>query len=161
MFVKEELMPFIQEVQTGEAAVGIMGMVGNKGGVAVRFMIYDTSICLLNSHLNAHQDNVLRRNQDYQDISKRIVFLSNDKTKYLSIFDHDYLFWIGDLNYRIDLPDADVRARLEKGDYKSLFQNDQLKVQMNAGAAFDCFLEEPIQFAPTYKYDLATGAYTT
>lgn len=59
---------------------------GNKGGVAARFMFYDSSICILNSHLNAHYDRVQRRNQDYKDIISKLL-VQND----LDIFDHEYV----------------------------------------------------------------------
>lgn len=89
VFIKLEHQFSIKEVMANEAAVGIMGMMGNKGGVAIRFTFNDSSICILNSHLNAHQDNTLRRNQDYHDISRRIAFYQNSKV--FSIFDHEYV----------------------------------------------------------------------
>ena len=36
---------------------------GNKGGVGISFKLFDTSICFVNSHFAAHQDEVERRNQ--------------------------------------------------------------------------------------------------
>ncbi len=49
-------------------------------------MFYDSSICILNSHLNAHYDRVQRRNQDYKDIISKLL-VQND----LDIFDHEYV----------------------------------------------------------------------
>jgi hypothetical protein len=39
IFVQDRHLPFITEVLTGSAGVGIMGMMGNKGGVAIRFKV--------------------------------------------------------------------------------------------------------------------------
>jgi phosphatidylinositol-bisphosphatase len=38
----------------------IYNIQGNKGGVGIRFNLYDSSFCVINSHLNAHQDGVQR-----------------------------------------------------------------------------------------------------
>ena len=37
------------------------------------------------------------------------------------------LFWFGDLNYRIGLPDCDVRQMVKQGNYKELFEYDQVR----------------------------------
>ena len=50
------------------------GTTGNKGGVAIRFMLHSTSLCFVCSHFAAHQTKVVERNQDFADICKRIVF---------------------------------------------------------------------------------------
>ncbi|KAF9573437.1 inositol polyphosphate 5-phosphatase [Mortierella alpina] len=54
----------------------------------------------------------------------------------------DYTFWAGDLNYRVDLSRAEAEDCIQKGDLKRA-----------AGAAFEGFMEAPIQFKPTYKFD--------
>ncbi|KAK5576317.1 hypothetical protein RB653_007458 [Dictyostelium firmibasis] len=159
VYVKKEHKPHIANVQSDIAAVGIMGMMGNKGGVAIRFSFYNTTICIINSHLNAHMDNVLRRNQDMKDIAKNIKFINESDHSTINIFDHDQLFWIGDLNYRIPLPDGEVKEKIKKKDFYNLFLVDQLNQQMKAGAVFEGFQEPPISFAPTYKYDAGTEEY--
>jgi phosphatidylinositol-bisphosphatase len=118
VYVKKEHVPHVSDVQSGLAGVGMMGMMGNKGGVAIRFNLYDSSvshshsalprlplsfsilfsclifiltftkICIVNSHLNAHFENVARRNQDMKDIARRIIFYNDDASMY-SIFEHE------------------------------------------------------------------------
>ena len=47
------------------AATGLLGMMGNKGGAAIRFKLMDNSICFVCSHLAAHRENVAGRNADF------------------------------------------------------------------------------------------------
>ena len=53
---------------------GMSGTTGNKGGVAIRFLLHSTSLCFVCSHFAAHQTKVVERNQDFADICKRITF---------------------------------------------------------------------------------------
>ena len=53
---------------------GMSGTAGNKGGVAIRFLLHSTSLCFVCSHFAAHQTKVVERNQDFADICKRIAF---------------------------------------------------------------------------------------
>ena len=43
---------------------------------------------------------------------------------------HDYVFWCGDFNYRIDLPIEEVKELIEKRDFPALQKYDQLRHQM-------------------------------
>ncbi len=54
---------------------------GNKGGVAVRFTLYDSSVCFISSHLAAHQNDVHSRNSDQLNIAKRLAFFPNNNPK--------------------------------------------------------------------------------
>ena len=91
-----------------------MGKIGNKGAVSIRFNLYTTSFCFICSHLAAGSSHeaVERRNQDWKTISSKILFPQGNEEYNcelhllytgLTIFDHENLFWFGDLNYRIDL----------------------------------------------------------
>eukprot|EP00048_Salpingoeca_helianthica_P022785 m.20360 g.20360 ORF g.20360 m.20360 type:complete len:907 (+) comp7810_c0_seq1:39-2759(+) len=158
VYVRAELLPFIKDVQADAQGTGILGMMGNKGGVSVRFLLHDSSLCFVNSHLAAHDDEVKRRNQDHHEICRRVMFTRESGAPF-SIFDHDHLFWVGDLNYRIPLPDAEVKSLARKGTFEKLLEFDQLQEQKRLRLAFVGFEEGPITFAPTYKYDPGTSDF--
>ena len=71
----------------------------------------------------------------------------------LRILDHDVVFWLGDLNYRITLPDAAVLALIEDRAWELLMEFDQLHQQRLEGNVFNGFHEPQLAFVPTYKYD--------
>lgn len=50
---------------------------GNKGGVAIRIQIHNTTICFVNSHLAAHTEEIDRRNQVSIQFCYRVFFLKN------------------------------------------------------------------------------------
>lgn len=65
--------PF-RDVGVSAVKTGIGGKAGNKGGVAIRFLIHSTSLCFVCSHFAAHQSKVMERNQDFAEIYRRIQF---------------------------------------------------------------------------------------
>lgn len=159
LYIKKKHVPFVKDVVTGVRVTGILGMMANKGGIATRFQLHDSTFCIINAHFNAHQTNVSRRNQDYRDICA-MLFPMHSGGK-LTIFDHDNLFWIGDLNYRIDLPDEVVREKIKNSQWTHLAYADQLNVQIRSGNVFNGWTEAQIKFAPTYKYVPGTTEYDT
>ena len=135
---------------------GMKGMAGNKGAIAIRLEYGTTSICFVTAHLAAGHSNVEQRNLDYHTIDKGLHF-----TRGRSISDHDLIFWASDSNYRIDLPNEEVRRLITEKAWDTLYEQDQLNKGMLAGDTFRYFDEGPIHFPPTYKFDNGTDQYDT
>ncbi|KAI6233008.1 IPPc domain-containing protein [Aphelenchoides fujianensis] len=158
----------ISEVSKAVVPTGFLKF-GNKGGVGISLQINDSSVCFINSHLAAGNGELARRNQvrpslsfhfilfrlrDFRDISQ-MQFLPNAK----GIYDHDAVIWLGDLNYRLNvpLPLEEIVAKCDRGDHRSLFHLDQLREQQREKTAFYGFRENDPTFKPTYKYDVGTS----
>lgn len=138
---------------------GLMGMWGNKGAVSIRFNIYGVSICVVNTHLTPHDHLLADRILDYNTILTSHTFSTPDTSKILY---HDYTFWIGDLNFRLngeDLSALDIAFMVKTKKLKFLLDRDQLKEAMTTGKAFAEFMENEITFPPTYKYEFFSQEY--
>lgn len=160
VYIKEKYAHKVHFIDSDYVATGIMGVMGNKGGVGIRFTIQSTSICFINSHLAAHQEEFERRNQDYRDINSKMRF--KQFVPPLQTQDHDVLFWIGDLNYRImDLEIGKVKSLIERKQFKDLHSYDQLHRQLGRNDVFEGYQEGEINFQPTYKYDPGTDTWDT
>lgn len=183
VFVQTQLIPFVDErrVLTTTASTGIMGIVGNKGGVSLRLTVYNTDLCFVCAHLAAHRDNVEGRNSDFHSIVSKTVFKDefangdrlsteeklswpsqkDDMLTNFGIKDHDFVFWLGDFNYRMhtDHTVDEVFKHVEMKDQAWLLKMDQLNIERRNRRAFDGFTEASINFAPTYKYQGGTMNY--
>jgi phosphatidylinositol-bisphosphatase len=97
----------------------------------------------------------------------------------LEMSDHDHIFWLGDLNYRINEEMDVVYSKIagtvgivtcvcilvfqscfgSEQDWDYLLTHDQLNIERAAGRTFKGFQEGQITFAPTYKYQPGTSVY--
>lgn len=154
------------------------GLHGNKGGIATRFILDDTSLCFVNCHLASGQSHVVQRNADIEGVFNSARFppvkenssnVFSRETDGSSILDHEACFLSGDLNYRINLPREQVFTLLSETNsnkfeaWETLQREDQLKQQQAINPLFKLlnFKEAPILFDPTYKFDRASDVYDT
>lgn len=156
VFARVQHVPFIRDVAVSAVKTGMKGNAGNKGAVGIRMLLHSTSFCFVCGHFAAGQSNFLERNNNYHDISKRMIFPMGS-----TLDSHDYVFWCGDFNYRIDLPNAEVKEMAKEMRWPELLANDQLIVQKSDSKVFPAFQEGPINFPPTYKFDLFSDDYDT
>ncbi|KAF8793347.1 inositol polyphosphate 5-phosphatase K-like isoform X1 [Argiope bruennichi] len=157
LFSKREHITYIRGLQTSYTRTGLGGMWGNKGGVTIRFNAYGCSVCIVNCHLAAHDSELQQRIDDYNSILDHQKFV-DPQTE--NIITHDYTFWFGDLNFRLDEFTAEEIVHLvEKKNYPQLLLKDQLRKVIKLGQAFSEFTESPPMFPPTYKYNIGRSEY--
>ncbi|KAA8568875.1 hypothetical protein EYC84_007854 [Monilinia fructicola] len=151
----------IQDLEAGEIGVGAWSM-GNKGAIGIRFTYgsgnTSTELTFVAAHLAAMEEELQRRNQDWKNIVRGLVFSSTTS------------------NYGTTLPQGDEDRPLlsispqDASIYKStshlfprdlvsspkhysiLFENDQLNQERLAGRTCHGLIEAPVSFPPTYKY---------
>ncbi|KAL4759544.1 SacI domain and endonuclease/exonuclease/phosphatase family protein [Aspergillus foveolatus] len=156
IYVREDILKDIKNVEGSVKKTGLSGIAGNKGGCAIRFEYSNTRLCFVTAHLAAGFANYDERNNDYETICQGLRFQRNR-----FIEDHDAVIWLGDFNYRIGLPNQTVRDLVRQSNYQKLYDNDQLNLQMLAGRAFQFYNEGLVTFPPTYKYDVGSDTYDT
>ncbi|KAG2456399.1 SYNJ1 protein, partial [Polypterus senegalus] len=156
IFIRPQHAPYIRDVAVDTVKTGMGGAAGNKGAVAVRMLFHSTSICFVCSHFAAGQSQVKERNEDYLEICRKLTFPMGRL-----LFSHDYVFWCGDFNYRIDLPNEEVKELIRQKNWDALTTGDQLLNQKNSNQVFRGFMEGKLDFPPTYKYDLFSDDYDT
>ncbi|KAM7487819.1 hypothetical protein LguiB_025303 [Lonicera macranthoides] len=162
VWVRSDLRPYIRNPSVSCVGCGVMGCLGNKetdqdyqGSVSVRFQLHETSFCFVCSHLasGGKEGDEKTRNSNAAEIFSRTIFprgLSLDLPR--KILDHDRIIFLGDLNYRISLPESATRLLVNRGEWDVLLENDQLRTELVDGQAFEGWQEGKINFAPTYKY---------
>jgi hypothetical protein len=65
--------------------------------------------------------------------------------------DFSIVIWGADFNYRIGLPNEEVRGYASTDQLDQLLGRDQLLQAMDDGDVFNGYTEGPIVFRPTYK----------
>lgn len=156
VFVRKDLIPHVRDVALDSVKTGLGGATGNKGAVAIRLVVYGTSLCFVCAHFAAGQSQVTDRNADYTEITRKVAFPMGR-----SLYSHDYVFWCGDFNYRVDLEKDEIRLLVQQNNLVRILEQDQLLKQKSLDLVFKNCFEGDITFAPTYKYDLFSDDYDT
>ncbi|XP_059906072.1 inositol polyphosphate 5-phosphatase K [Gadus macrocephalus] len=158
-FSKFSHLPFLRDVQTEKTRTGLGGCWGNKGGVSTRMTMFGHPVCFLNCHLPAHMRNLDQRMEDFESILQQQQFEGGTAT---GVLDHDVVFWFGDLNFRIEDYDIHVvKCAVDSHKLPLLWERDQLNMAKNTALILDGFTEGPLNFPPTYKFDVGTHTYDT
>eukprot|EP00162_Nutomonas_longa_P009051 comp18996_c0_seq1/m.34986 comp18996_c0_seq1/g.34986 ORF comp18996_c0_seq1/g.34986 comp18996_c0_seq1/m.34986 type:complete len:548 (+) comp18996_c0_seq1:194-1837(+) len=156
-FLRNDPALVLSDVETSSEATGVLSVGKNKGGVMISFGVSGTYFTFIGSHLAAHQAKIAERNSDYKEIIEglRCSISSFDATN----LSH-HTFWMGDLNYRIDVPRELTMGLIKQGDLATLYESDQLNIERRNHRVFVGFDEAPIHFNPTYKYERGNRVYT-
>ncbi|XP_042496005.1 type IV inositol polyphosphate 5-phosphatase 9-like [Macadamia integrifolia] len=155
VWVRSDLRRYIRNESVSCVGCGIIGCLGNKGSVSVRFSLDETSFCFVCTHLasGGKEGDEKHRNTNAEEILSRTSFPHGPSLNLpRTILDHDRVILLGDLNYRISLPESMTRSFVEKKEWNVLLEKDQLRLELMKGRVFDGWCEGVIKFAPTYKY---------
>uniref|UniRef100_A0A2H8TQ97 Inositol polyphosphate 5-phosphatase K n=1 Tax=Melanaphis sacchari TaxID=742174 RepID=A0A2H8TQ97_9HEMI len=167
VFCKRKHVPLLKEMETSETRTGLLGLWGNKGAVSFSFKIYGATICCVNCHFAAHEEYLKHRIKDYHTIIESQNFGLSKKT----ILNHDYVFWFGDLNFRLDNKKFKSAKEIvsQVNNINSSIRNattlaeiwtqDELSSVMQKSKAFKGFFEYLPMFPPTYRYIFDSSSY--
>ncbi|VDM21909.1 unnamed protein product [Hydatigera taeniaeformis] len=177
----------ISDIAVQSVPTGMFNLMGNKGAVGLRLTVYNHSLCFLNCHLAAGPASCERRNQDYGEIMRKMMFERRslqEVPQYSLVNDHDQVFLFGDLNYRligldvnenlaaiarkdfgllvkfdeVDIPASNPPPWLSPSSPSTAFSFQLLQQQAQRRVLQD-FSEGKITFPPTYKFDLTSNSY--
>ena len=169
IFIKKSMYPYVSFIRSFKKLVGVKDVDGNKAGVAISFKLFDTRLVFVGAQLAPHKGKLRcnERHNQFEEIYKSCQFPDDnpDVVTYMHIKDHDYQFWMGDLNYRLtdqfDTFDKAHKIITEK-DFQTLLHGEELHVdiiEMKAGRMFEGWEEGHIDFAPTFKYEVRPGMH--
>ncbi|XP_010538510.1 PREDICTED: type I inositol polyphosphate 5-phosphatase 2-like [Tarenaya hassleriana] len=162
VWVRRRLRRHINNLRVSPVGIGLMGYMGNKGSVSISMSLYQSRMCFVCSHLTSGQKDGAeqRRNADVYEIIRRTRFASVlDTDQPRTIPCHDQIFWFGDLNYRLNMSDSEVRKLASQQRWNELINSDQLIRELRTGHVFDGWKEGQIKFPPTYKYEFESDRY--
>ncbi|XP_037936209.1 phosphatidylinositol 4,5-bisphosphate 5-phosphatase A [Teleopsis dalmanni] len=159
MFVKRIHVPHLRDIEAEFTRTGFGGIWGNKGAVSIRFTLYGCGMTFVAAHLAAHDQHLDERIEDYKQILENHHY---HVTRYREIFDHDYVFWFGDLNFRLKGEDSseEVIEAVRKEKTAELLKRDQLlDIREVSQQAFQLMHERTPEFPPTFKFKEGTSDY--
>ncbi|XP_077987010.1 phosphatidylinositol polyphosphate 5-phosphatase type IV-like [Glandiceps talaboti] len=172
IFVRREYIWFCSPVEEDTIATRPGSMIKTKGAIGLSFNFFGTSFIFISSHFTSDEGKVNERVEDFRKICQGLQLpkeipvmypYQSERNDVTTKF--DYVFWCGDLNFRLTKSREEVDkilASMKKQsspDYEDLVQYDQLNAEIEKGNIFKGFKEEPIRFYPSYKFDLNSDNY--
>ena len=97
VLIRKDDHPYVRGVRNSSIALGVMNVIGNKGGLLFEFSIYDHSFSIMNCHLLSGAAKGEKRTDQMGSIMKGI---SAGKSKFEPDAAADFSIILGDLNYR-------------------------------------------------------------
>ena len=162
IFLRRDLIWFCSVPEVDSFSTRPGSTFKTKGAVAIAFLLFGTSFLFVNSHLTAHQENVQDRIRDLTKINAMLHLPRSlpIRKRHRNLADNfDCAFWCGDLNFRIEQTREVVIRDVRDG--LSVLEFDQLNYLRSEGLIFGGYIEDPIRFLPTYKYDPGTNNFDT
>ena len=159
IFVHKTLQPLISAIESADIGTG-WAKQGNKGAVAISFVVGQTSFVCVCCHLASGQNGVKRRNTDFARINRELRLSSMDRDGLLTD-SFDAIIWLGDMNYRINGPKDAVEYLIAQNNLEVLLNSDQLNIERKGRRFPTTLLEGEIKFQPTYRFDHGTDTYDT
>ncbi|CAG9094088.1 unnamed protein product [Plutella xylostella] len=161
IFIRRDLIWYCSLPEDANLSVRPGTAFRTKGAVAISFALFGSTFLFVTAHLTAHQEKVKERVSDIKRIIRSIDLPKNLPCRHKSkdvTNNFDYVFWCGDLNFRLGEPRAALLRWIEETEFPlphhlphGLLHADQLTTVLEDGAAFRDFREAPITFPPTYK----------
>uniref|UniRef100_A0A0E0EV38 Inositol polyphosphate-related phosphatase domain-containing protein n=1 Tax=Oryza meridionalis TaxID=40149 RepID=A0A0E0EV38_9ORYZ len=153
VWVSRKLRQHVNNLEVASVGVGLLGYMGNKGSISISMSLFQTRMCFVCSHLaSGHKcGDQQKRNSDVDEILQR--------KKIFFLVCCCQIFWFGDLNHRIDMPDAEIRDLVSMKRWDDLLESDQLTKELTNGNTFAGWKEGLINFPPTYKYETNSSKY--
>lgn len=160
VYCRNEIRKSVTGIEIDYLKLGFAGKMGNKGAVVGRFAIENTTVCVIACHLASGISKNETRKSQIRDIQADVFVKDRKDRRFMQIFEHDYKFLCGDLNFRIDLNGRIVRHLVSEKAYNDLLESDQLLQAFREGL-LPGYKESKISFPPTYKFDKGTDIYDT
>lgn len=167
IFIRRDLIWFCSAPEEDQVTTRAVTMVKTKGAVAISFSFFGTSFVFLNCHFASDDGKLKDRVGDFQRINSSLKMPKNPTQQGDISANFDSVFWLGDLNFRIDkgrhtVEDV-VKAIVEQDhpNFEDLLRTDELLNCLLHEKVFQGYQEGRINFKPTYKFDLETDNYDT
>lgn len=144
IFVKAKYKDLITNYRNEYVKTGWYGFLGNKGAIGISFKLFNLTFLFINNHLTHGREYFIERNDEFDYIKKNI---------HPKIDKIDFIFWMGDFNYRTNKTVEEAEKLYKEGNEMALLEFDQLNQQIKDFKlkAYG-YNEGKINFLPTFKY---------